>query len=281
MNIITMPHVVKFDTPKTIPQVIEWLNGLEPEYIDGYAFNTFLKPNIQMNITRPLSRTEEHFLNNKYKPFTFNNIRRVPEDTPAWALRNMSVCTWTLSRNAQPPHKVHRRNCCKSAYFDYVTCRGRIVNSKYVHVKCCVAENACGDHYKNIIRHWIDGDVDDTYTLNELGCNKLHQRDGRSFDPSSNCRTYPNRMQKIENIGNNRKWVNEDAAIQIREVTRPPATSQISYPTDPRPWQPRLYHHAHPKNIKHLARLQKRYDDWRWKSYVRAPYVIPPEELKK
>lgn len=85
-----------FEKPRTIPEVLDWLI----ERIGPEEYHCKLR----RKVTRKLSSAEQALLDTKWPAATFPNVRRVPQSYPTWALRNVSVETWS-----EPEHVPHMR----------------------------------------------------------------------------------------------------------------------------------------------------------------------------
>lgn len=86
MNCIDIMPTYIFEKPKTVPEVLDWLD-------EKYGQSEYTAT-IRAEVTRTLSRAEQARLDEKWPAATFFNMGRVPQSYPTWAMRNVSLETW-------------------------------------------------------------------------------------------------------------------------------------------------------------------------------------------
>jgi hypothetical protein len=279
-----MPTVTQFDPPKSIPEVLKWIatqNVPISEMIITGRSGKIVPPLINLRplynkITRELSPAEQQRLDMKYPLATFQNIRRVPQQYPIWALRNVRVESWTMSHGRYK--KRHNSACCRTG----TTCKGYtdIHTDKWVHDQrfiCCESGQECSGWH----RWQPDGTINDMSTLEEFASQRRpkpqpqyrerHPAQGNSIKtPSRWCAPDRRVVRKLKTHAAHELC--EDALRPELEATR---AQPAAHPQ--KGWQRRAYKPMSAKNMRQIKQLKALYQD-DWKRHVFWPYCIPPEE---
>ena len=77
--------LLRFEEPACVPDVLQLLH-------DKYPDEKYLA--LKAKVARELSAHQQELLDTRYPPAVFRNLRRVPQEYPVWALRNVFVREW-------------------------------------------------------------------------------------------------------------------------------------------------------------------------------------------